>query len=174
MSYVVFQCKALNCMCPLCQIHWCLSSFVFRFLMPLGAPNHLAEVVRSRPSKPICMGKHHIPRLFGTLGAYSSTLPQGVEFLIYRLVKSFFCPKTHPAMSLRGAGRGGSVKELTPPFDPLLSLKSRIFSFFYVHRKKCFRVLTPCGGYGAEWDEHVCGLYIFKRISLCWQFRRTP
>ena len=54
--------------------------------------NHLAEVVRSKPRRPVCRGKRHIPPHFRDFWAYSRTLPQGVELLVQPLVKSLFCP----------------------------------------------------------------------------------
>ena len=44
--------------------------------------NHLAEVVRSKPDRPVDMGKRHIPPHFGPFWAYSRALPQGVELLV--------------------------------------------------------------------------------------------
>ena len=54
--------------------------------------NHLAEVVGSKPRRPVYRGKYHIPPLLGPFWVYSRTLPQGVELLVEPLVKSFFCP----------------------------------------------------------------------------------
>ena len=56
--------------------------------------NHLAEVVRSKPGKPVHMGKCHIPPHFGPFWAYLCTLPQGDELLVEPLVKSLFGPKS--------------------------------------------------------------------------------
>ena len=45
---------------------------------------------------------------------------------------------------------GGGAKN-DPPF---LGSNSKILSvFFYLQPKKWFRVPTPWGSYGAEWDE---------------------
>ena len=41
---------------------------------------------------------------------------------------------------------------------------------FYLEPKKCFRVPTPWGLYGAEWDERYCGFCTFQPFLLCWQF----
>ena len=51
-----------------------------------------------------------------------------------------------------GGGWGGGVKNMTPPF---LGRKLGIFWFFFpdFEPKKCFRVPTPWGLYGVEWDE---------------------
>ena len=38
--------------------------------------------------------------------------------------------------------------------------------------KKCFRVLTPWGLYGAEWDERSCSLCTFQMFLLFWRFWR--
>ena len=53
--------------------------------------NHLAEVVRSKPSRRIYGKTPHTPP-FWPFWAYSRTLPQGVELLVQPLVKSLFCP----------------------------------------------------------------------------------
>ena len=52
-----------------------------------------------------------------------------------------------------GGGGIENVEKMTPPF-----FGSRIMNllvFFDFQPKKCFRVRTPWGLYGAEWDEHL-------------------
>ena len=49
-----------------------------------------------------------------------------------------------------GAGWRGSKND-PPPFFGVENNDS--FGFFHFERKKCFRVPTPWGFYGAEWDE---------------------
>ena len=44
-----------------------------------------------------------------------------------------------------------NVEKMTPPFFWVENHES--FGFFYFELKKCFRVPTPWGLYGAEWDE---------------------
>ena len=44
--------------------------------------------------------------------------------------------------------------------------------FFDFELKKCFRVPTPWGLYGAEWDESLCNLCTFQPFLLCWRFWR--
>ena len=47
------------------------------------------------------------------------------------------------------------------------------FGFFYFEPKKYFRVLTPWGLYGAEWDERLCNLCTcWPFFLLCWRFWR--
>ena len=41
-----------------------------------------------------------------------------------------------------------------PPFFG--SKIMNLLVFFYFEPKKCFRVPTPLGLYGAEWDERLC------------------
>ena len=53
-------------------------------------------------------------------------------------------------------GGGKNVEKMTPPFEP----------------KKCFRVPTPWGLYGAEWDERLGSLCTLRPFLLCWQFLR--
>ena len=53
-----------------------------------------------------------------------------------------------------GGGGGGGSKmsnKMTPPF--LGSKIMNLLVFFDFEPKKCFRVPTPWGLYGAEWDE---------------------
>ena len=49
--------------------------------------------------------------------------------------------------------------------------------FFDFEPKNCFRVPTPWGLYGVEWDEHVvhfAAVYaLFSHFVLCWWFWRT-
>ena len=75
---------------------------------------------------------------------------------------------------LESAGGGGGVKmmkKMTPP--PLLGSKIRnLLVFFDFEPKKCFRVPTPWGLYGAEWDEHSCSLCTFRPFFVCWRFWR--
>ena len=128
--------------------------------------NHLAEVVRSKPGRPVHMGKRHIP-----------------------LVKSLFCPKSaspnefwsgplqNPPPHLKPTffKRGGvtNVEEMTPPF--LVSEIMNLLVFFFDFQpKKCFRVPTPWGLYGADWDERFavygvvgcfCYVVVFGNLS---------
>ena len=44
--------------------------------------NDLAEVVRSKPIRPVSRGKRHKTPHFGPFWAYSRTLPQGVDFFV--------------------------------------------------------------------------------------------
>ena len=53
-----------------------------------------------------------------------------------------------------GRGGGGGVKnveKMTPPFFG--SKIMNLLVFFNFEPEKCFRVPTPWGLYGAEWDE---------------------
>ena len=52
---------------------------------------------------------------------------------------------------------GGSKND--PPFFWIENHES--FGFFDFGPKKCFRVLTPWGLYGAEWDARLCSLCTF-------------
>ena len=54
----------------------------------IETPNHLAEVVGSKPGRRIYGENATYPPFW----AYSRTLPQGVELLVQPLVKSLFCP----------------------------------------------------------------------------------
>ena len=59
--------------------------------------------------------------------------------------------------NLKPTFSGGGVKnveKMTSPFfvSEIMNL------FFYFEPKKCCRVLTPWGLYGAEWDERLCSL----------------
>ena len=49
--------------------------------------------------------------------------------------------------------------KMTPPF--LGSKIMNLLVFFDFEPKKCFRVPTPLGLYGAEWDERLCTLCTF-------------
>ena len=67
-------------------------------------------------------------------------------------------------------GAGGGFKKLTPPFFELKIMN--LLVFFDLEPKKCFRVPTPWGLYGAEWDERLCSLCTFHPFLLCWGFWR--
>ena len=61
-----------------------------------------------------------------------------------------------------GGGVGGAVKtveKMTPPFFG--SKIMNLLVFFDFEPKKCFRVPTPLGLYGAKWDERSCSLCTF-------------
>ena len=45
------------------------------------SPNHLTEVVRSKPGGPVYLGKRHIPPRFGPFWAYSCTYLKGLNCL---------------------------------------------------------------------------------------------
>ena len=66
-------------------------------------------------------------------------------------------------------GEGGG-KKMTPPLFGL-KIMNLLVSFL---SRKCFRVPSPLGLYGAEWDERSCGLYTFLPFSLYWPFCRPP
>ena len=69
----------------------------------------------------------------------------------------------------RGVGGGGSKK--TP--HPFLGSKiMNLLVFFHFELKKCFRVPTPWGLYGANWDERVSSLCTFQPFLLCRRFWR--
>ena len=51
----------------------------------------------------------------------------------------------------------GGVEKRPPPFF-LGSKIMNLLVFFDFEPKKCFRVLTPWGLYGAEWDERSCAV----------------
>ena len=63
-----------------------------------------------------------------------------------------------------GGGGGGSKmsKKMTPPFFG--SKIMNLLVFFDFEPKKCFRVPTLWGLYGAEWDERLCSLCTFQAI----------
>ena len=71
-----------------------------------------------------------------------------------------------------GGGRGGvnNVEKPTPPFFG--SKIMNLLVFLDVEPKKCFRVPTPWGLCGAEWDGRSCSLCTFQPFLLCWQFWR--
>ena len=76
-------------------------------------------------------------------------------------------PKTPPLEThffevLRGGGGWGGVKQRPPPFFG--SKIMNLLGFFDFEPKKCFRVPTPWGLYGAVWDERYCSLCIFSAI----------
>ena len=50
-------------------------------------------------------------------------------------------------------------KKMTPPFFGSKITNLLVFSDF--EPKKCFRVPTLWGLYGAEWDERLCSLCTF-------------
>ena len=68
-----------------------------------------------------------------------------------------------------GGGWGGvkNVEKLTPPFFG--SKIMNLLVFFDFEPKKCFRVTTLWGLYGAEWDERLCSLCTFQPFLLCWR-----
>ena len=51
-------------------------------------------------------------------------------------------------------GGVGGVSKNDPPLFWVKNHES--FGFFDFEPKKCFRVPTPWGLYGAEWDERSC------------------
>ena len=53
-------------------------------------------------------------------------------------------------------------QKLTPPFFG--SKIMNLLVFFNFELKKCFRVPTPWGLYGAEWDESLYSLSIFSHF----------
>ena len=60
---------------------------------------------------------------------------------------------------------GGGVKNVekrTPPF--LGSKIMNLLVFFDFEPEKCFRVPTPCGLYGAEWDKRFLQFMHFPAI----------
>ena len=68
---------------------------------------------------------------------------------------------------------GGGVKKvekMTPPFFASKIMNLLVFSDFEL--KKCFRVPTLWGLYGAEWDERWCCLCSFQPFLLCCRFWR--
>ena len=64
-------------------------------------------------------------------------------------------------------GGGGSkmCKKNDPPFFGLKIMT--LLVFFDFEPKRCFRVSTPWGLYGAEWDEHFCSLCNCQPFFLC-------
>ena len=68
-----------------------------------------------------------------------------------------------------GMGGGGGSKN-----DPLFfgSKIMNLLVFFDFEPKKCFRVPTPWGLYGVDWDERFCGLCPFQPFFVCWQLWR--
>ena len=68
-----------------------------------------------------------------------------------------------------GGGWGGGQK-MTPPFFG--SKIMNLLVFFDFEPKKCFRVPTPWGLYGAECDERLCSLCTFRPFLVCWRFWR--
>ena len=62
-------------------------------------------------------------------------------------------------------GGGGGVKNVAKNDPPFFGSKiMNLLVFFDYEPKKCFRVPTPWGLYGAEWDERSCSLCIFSAI----------
>ena len=66
---------------------------------------------------------------------------------------------------------GGSKmsKKMTPPFFG--SKIMNLLVFFDFEPKKCSRVPTLWGLYGAEWDERLMQFMHFSAM-LCWRFWR--
>ena len=63
-------------------------------------------------------------------------------------------------------------KKATSPF-----FRSKIMNllfFFNFEAKKCFRVPTPWGLYGAEWDGPLCRLCTFQPFLLVLATSVTP
>ena len=58
---------------------------------------------------------------------------------------------------------------MTPPFFGSKIMNLLVF-FSDFEPKKCFRVPTLWGLYGAEWDERSCSLCTFQPFLLCWPF----
>ena len=61
-------------------------------------------------------------------------------------------------------------KKMTPLFFG--SKIMNLLVFFDFEPKKCFRVPTPWGLYGVEWDERLCSLCTFQPFLVCWGFWR--
>ena len=59
-------------------------------------------------------------------------------------------------------------KKMNPAFFGLKIMN--LLVFFDFEPKTCFRVPTPWGLYGAEWDER--NLCTFQPFLLCWRFWR--
>ena len=62
------------------------------------------------------------------------------------------------------------VKKRPPPFFGLKIMN--LLVFFYFEPKTCFRVPTPWGLYGMEWDERFYSLCTFQPFLVCWRFWR--
>ena len=60
---------------------------------------------------------------------------------------------------------------LTPPIFESKIMNLLVF-FSDFEPKKCYRVPTPWGLYGADWDERFCSLCTFWPFLLCWRFWR--
>ena len=70
-----------------------------------------------------------------------------------------------------GVGGVKNVEKMTP--TPFWGSKiMNILFFFDFEPKKCPRVPTPWGFYGAEWVERTCGLCTFQPFLLSWRFWR--
>ena len=71
-----------------------------------------------------------------------------------------------------GGGGGGvkNVEKMTPPFFG--SKIMNLLVFFDFEPKKCSRVPTLWGLYGAEWDERLGSLCTFQPFLVCWRFWR--
>ena len=92
----------------------------------LVAPeNHLAEVVRSKPRKPVYRANRHIPTLLGLFGDIRVPYLKGLNCLFHPLQHHFFCPintsPNHPTLQTHFFGllrRGGvkNVEKMTPLF----------------------------------------------------------
>ena len=71
----------------------------------------------------------------------------------------------------RGGGGVKNVDKMTLPFfGPKIM---NLLVFFDFEPKKCFRVPTLWGLYGAEWDERSCSLCTFQPFLVCWRFWRA-
>ena len=61
-----------------------------------------------------------------------------------------------------GVGVGGGGQKCRKNDPPFLGSKiMNLLVFFDFEPKKCFRVPTPLGLYGAKWDERLCSLCTF-------------
>ena len=79
--------------------------------------------------------------------------------------------ETHFFEVLREVGGGGGVKNVEKMTPPVFGSKiMNLLVFFDFEPKKCFRVPTLWGLYGAEWDERLCSLCTFRPFLLCRRF----
>ena len=62
-----------------------------------------------------------------------------------------------------GGGGGSEMLKNDPPLFFGSKIRN-LLVFFDFEPKKCFRVPTPWGLYGAEWDERFCSLCTFSAI----------
>ena len=68
-------------------------------------------------------------------------------------------------------GGGQKCRKINPP--PFWDKNNESLGFnFDFEPKKCFRVSTPWGLYGVEWDEAFCSLRTFQPFLLCWRLWR--